>query len=457
MSPAANTQQGVAWADALQAQRAATPQPTPQLLRHAGDAVAHALRRAPDARLLHGLRVRLLTLLALQAQTAWPGLDLVPAALPAAWALGEGGVAVQCSDAAVALPALGLGLAASALVHGHGHLLVRNEAAVAECMTALAPLWAACGMGLASLAAPQVASPAPATGVMGTPRQWVAALLPTQVHDAILAARRLPVWWAWDIGGLLLQDAAQAISLVREEDRTGLGAAVAAACALAGALQSPAHYAAAADGLAQFTAQGESLIDANSAGLPPVWRVSLRAQGLVRQALWVRDLLKRGVDFDIDPQGGLAFSPQFNTRWPQRDLHLALAQAVQHRHGLPPAPCTVTAARTHLGALLGPGMVWGGMGSQLLPHAAALHCEYGLRTMQPGAPPAPLWRRACQTLHRLIAPAWPTDAWAAQRRALRRREVQLSQQLSFTTPPRLGLHGGVVAACPQTPPLQRLS
>ena len=353
----------------------------------------------------------------------------VPAALlDAALALGDGG-AVELHTARERQLTLALAGAVAAWSGRPCHLIAGSDDMAAASARSLAPLWAACGLHAAALAAdtaPRASQAAYRADIVHASARRLAADLsrdrrlrasgaaqnnlnpgntPGQppggdphpghmIGPLISLTRGQYAALLDDLDRVLIDDALSPLVLSVEHDPTALLAAIQAAAGIADQLRPGIDWHTAADGAIAITAAGETRLATLAAPLPALWRTPARRGLLVQQALFVRDQLRPGIDYQVSPGGQPMFDDRLGERLPDRDWMTGILQALQVRLGLPPTPITRTAERGSLQTFFAGYHQLGGTAPCLDGLAAELWRCHGLLTARPhpdarGEAPAP--------------------------------------------------------------------
>lgn len=322
----------------------------------------------------------------------------VPAALlDAALALGDGG-AVELHTARERHLTLALAGAVAAFSGRPCHLLATGDEMAAATAARLAPLWAACGLTAASVGA--------STSPLDSLRAYHADIVHAsarRVAADLARDRRLRAAQATqpvagprpsltrgqhtalldDLDRVLIEDALSPLVLSVEEDPTALVAAIVAARDIADALDPGTHLQSQPDGGARLTAAGHHRLAELGATLPVLWRTPERCALLVQQALFVRDQLRPGIDYQAAPGGQPMFDDRVAERLPEREWMTGLMQALQVRLGLPPTPMSRTVERSSLQVFFAGYHQLGGTAPCLDGLASELWRRHGLLTLQP--------------------------------------------------------------------------
>lgn len=338
----------------------------------------------------------------------------VPAALlDAALALGDGG-AVELHTARERQLTLALAGAVAAWSGRPCHLIAANDDMALASARSLAPLWAACGLHAAALAAdtpPRASQAAYRADIVHASARRLAADLSrdrrlrasrTAQHrlgaghtagdvadpgpasgPPISLTRGLHTALIDDLDRVLIDDALSPLVLSVEHDPTALRAAITAACGIADQLRPDTDFFTNALGNVTLTAAGNARLVTLAGALPALWRTPARCAGLVQQALYVRDQLRPGIDFQVGAGGQPMFDDRLAERLPDRDWMTGILQALQVRLGLPPAPMTRTVERSSLQAFFAGYHQLGGAAPCLDGLAAELWRCHGLLTARP--------------------------------------------------------------------------
>ena len=336
----------------------------------------------------------------------------VPAALlDAALALGDGG-AVELHTARERQLTLALAGAVAAWSGRPCHLIAASDDMAAASARSLAPLWAACGLHAAALAAdtaPRASQAAYRADIVHASARRLAADLSrdrrlraartAQGHPGhpgagntdpghaigplISLTRGLHTALIDDLDRVLIDDALSPLVLSVEHDPTALLAAIQAACGIADQLLPGTDFLPYADGAIALTAAGKARLATLAVALPALWRTPARCAGLVQQALYVRDRLRPGIDFQAGPGGQPMFDDRLAERLPDRDWMTGILQALQVRLGLPPTSMSRTVERSSLQAFFAGYHQLGGAAPCLDGLAAELWRCHGLLTARP--------------------------------------------------------------------------
>lgn len=334
---------------ALAAAMAATPD-LDSVRREARRAAARAEPALEQAAQLHGLAAVATTV---AHQLGSPPAEAVTAA---ALALLRGG-AVELPALADRRRAIALAAAVAALAGRPVHVVAAGDEDAAAAAAAMRPVFEACGVSAAALAL----DTAPAALASGYRAEIVHAgvrrLAADLARDEQLQARLgadgpVPAitrgaYWALvePLDRVLADDALGPVLLSVADDPSGFGPALALACRLADTLVPGLHHAG-----HELLDAGRALLAAQPETWPPLWRAELRREDLLRQALYVRDGLQRGRDYELAPGGLLWLDEGLAERLPDRGFATGLSQALQLRLGLPMAPVTRTLGRTSVPA-----------------------------------------------------------------------------------------------------------
>lgn len=331
-----------------------------------------------------------------------PALETVDAAL----ALLHGG--------AVELPVLerrreAMALAATVAAFGGRpvHLVAANDDDAASAAAAMRPLFETCGVRATAL----TRETPPAALAAGYRADVVHAglrrLAADLACDEALRQRLDPgdplptvtrgAHWALvePLDRVLADEALGPVLTSVADDPSALGPALALARRVVDALQPGTDH----DGLA-LTDAGRTRIAAES--WPPLWRAADRRDLLVRQALFVRDGLQRGRDYEFAPGGQLWLDETLAERLPDRAFGAALSQALQLRLGVPMAPITRTTGRTSVPGFFARYRRLAGAAPTLPGLAAELQRSYGLFVWRGGSIVEP----ACRTLASADRAGW---------------------------------------------------
>jgi preprotein translocase subunit SecA len=316
-----------------------------------------------------------------------------PAVLRAALALLAQG-AVELHRMAERHAALALAAVALTASGRPCHVICASDEDAAAAAAALAPMLATCDVRMALLPmdtqAPQALAAYQADVVVATLRRLAgdhARERRYRQHHPLPHAPTPPALEARialidDLDRVLIDDAAAPIVLSAADDATQLGEAIAAARALADEWP---------EGTSELAAQDQARLQTLADRLPPFWRRADRREALLRQALFVRDRLRRGTDYDIAPTGQLLLDDTVHERVPDRDFMVGLTQAVQARAGLPLSPVSRTVERVSVQAFIGAYRRLGGVAACLQGTAGELWRSHGLHVHAvdpaPHAPP----------------------------------------------------------------------
>jgi preprotein translocase subunit SecA len=371
------------WRQRFEAERAALHEALPDAapdLAGARDAMRRAMARAEPA-LEQAAQRRALAAVVAALQAAGQARP-APQTLDAALALLHGG--------AVELPVLerrreAVALAATVAAFGGRpvHLVAAGDEDAAAAAAAMRPLFEACGVRAAVLA---LETP-PAALAAGYRAEVVHAglrrLAADLARDEALRQRLDPadpapavtrgVHWAFvePLDRVLADEALGPVLLSVADDPSALAPALALARRAVDALQPGTDH---ADGA--LTEAGRARIAAEA--WPPLWRPAERREALVRQALFVRDGLQRGRDYELAPGGQLWLDETLAERLPDRAFGSALSQALQLRLGVPMAPITRTTGRTSVPGFFARYRRLAGAAPALPGLAAELQRSYGL-------------------------------------------------------------------------------
>jgi preprotein translocase subunit SecA len=297
--------------------------------------------------------------------------------------------------AAVELPALSdrrlataLAAATAALSGAPVHVVAASDEDAAATAAALRPVFDACGVTAAALSLDMppaaLAAGYRADVVLAGVRRLAADLARDEHLQSRLGAdgpvpllTRGAVWALLEpLDRVLADDALGPVQLSVADDPSGFGAALALARRLADTLVPGVHH----DGHDLLDA-GRDLLDSQAAAWPPLWRAAARRDDLVRQALYVRDGLQRGRDYELAPGNLLWLDEGLSERLTERAFGPGLSQALQLRLGVPMAPITRTLGRTSVPAfcqryrhLAGTAPALAGLGAELWQaHGLVLH------------------------------------------------------------------------------------
>lgn len=338
-------------------------------------------------------------------------------------------------DAAVELAAaadrhLATGLAAASVALGGEpvHLVCAGDDDAAALALALGPLMATCGLDVRALALDMppaaLAAAYQAPVVCAGVRRLAADLARDDTLALRLGAdgpvpRLVPAAaqaFVEPLDRVLADGALGPIQLSVADDPTRLGDALAAARRFVDTLQAGRDH---ADG--QLLPPGRERLDADLPAWPPAWRGHARSEALVRQALYVRDGLVAGRDYQRlghDANGPLWLDETLAERLPERDFAATLQQALQLRLGLPMAPVARTVGRSSVPAFFARYLRLAGTAPCLDGLGRELWQTYGLLRHVP-APAPPIRARilgladqpaAVQALVALANDEQPTQA-----------------------------------------------
>ncbi len=270
--------------------------------------------------------------------------------LAAAWAL-HGRVALALPRAADRHLALALAAVAVAAAGRPCHLLAASEEDAGRAAQAMRPVFDACATTSARVAAdttPGELIPAYRADVVHTTARRLAGdlardrrLAKGNAASGTTLTRGLHTALLDDLDRVLVEDASAPIVMSIADDATDLATAIAAARQLCDQW---------APGSALEDHDGLKRLAASAARLPPFWRRADRRESLLRQALFVRDRLRPGQDYDLSGNGQLMLDDSLHERVPERDLLSGITQALQARLGLPLSPLARTVDRVSVPA-----------------------------------------------------------------------------------------------------------
>lgn len=394
---------------------------------------------------------------ALQQQAQLQGLAAVLAAIEGRQTVPDTVVVAALAllrRGAVELPALqdrrlatALAAATAALGGEPVHVVAASDEDAAATAAALRPVFDACGLSAAALALDMppaaLAAGYRADVVVAGVRRLAADLARDEHLQSRLGAdgpvpllTRGAAWALLEpLDRVLADEALGPVQLSVAEDPSGFGAALALARHLVDTLVPGVHH----EGLV-LTDAGRALLDTHTAAWPPLWRAAVRRDELVAQALYVRDGLQRGRDYELAPGNLLWLDEGLSDRLPERGFGHGLSQALQLRLGIPMAPITRTLGRTSVPAfcqryrhLAGTAPALAGLEAELwqahgltlhvAAHAPPLHCP--TRAL----PDRPTWEQA-------LADAAGSGADSVARLVVLRRAADLARLQALVQHPR---------------------
>lgn len=314
------------------------------------------------------------------------------------------GAAVELATTAERRSAIALAAAGVALGGESVHVVCAGDEEATATAQALQPLLQACGLRAAALTldmppaalAEAYRAPVVCAGVrrLAADRARDDTLVQRLGADGPVPRLVPPVRQAFvePLDRLLADEALGPVQLSVADDPTRLGDALAAACRFVDTLQPGRDQ---ADG--QLLPPGRERLDSDLGHWPAAWRGQARSEALVRQALYVRDGLVAGRDYQRLGTGDTAplwLDESLAERLPERDFAATLAQALQLRLGLPVTPVSRTIGRSSVPAFFARYARLAGAAPCLDGLDDELWRQYGLLRHAP----VPLPRPACRVL-----------------------------------------------------------
>jgi preprotein translocase subunit SecA len=244
------------------------------------------------------------------------------------------------------------------------HLVTANDYLAGRDAEQMAPLYHACGVSVASIAAAdepavraerygadvvyltakelladhlrdQLAEQAGHGALNRSFRQWLGQI-PAEAAPAQLHRRGLHTVLVDEADSVLIDEAVTPLILSSPRSNLGLAAAVRLVSTIADQLSEGGDYVAIArQKTVRLSDAARRALADRQGELPPLWRAAPRREELLRQALTVRHFILPGHQYVVDPDGKVVLLDEFTGRMtPGRSLTAGLHQAIEAFEGL---------------------------------------------------------------------------------------------------------------------------